>query len=74
MARQLVPEESVNYFDLEDPVSLARLEEPMTALRRLEGLVGAPQNRDCMGRFCHRADFAQSASRPGLVLGNSPRG
>jgi predicted AAA+ superfamily ATPase len=39
IARQLVPEESVNYFDLEDPVSLARLEEPMTALRPLEGLV-----------------------------------
>ena len=28
-----------NYFDLEDPVSLARLEEPMTALGNLEGLV-----------------------------------
>ena len=39
LARQLVDEESVNYFDLEDPVSLARLDEPMTALRPLEGLV-----------------------------------
>ncbi|MFZ0615684.1 MAG: ATP-binding protein [Chthoniobacterales bacterium] len=27
------------YFDLENPVSLIRLEEPMTALRELEGLV-----------------------------------
>ncbi len=39
LARQLVPEDSVNYLDLEDPVSLARLEEPLTALRPLEGLV-----------------------------------
>jgi predicted AAA+ superfamily ATPase len=29
----------VNYFDLEDPASLARLDEPMTALRPLTGLV-----------------------------------
>ena len=39
LARQLVNEDSINYFDLEDPVSLARLEEPMTALRPLEGVV-----------------------------------
>jgi predicted AAA+ superfamily ATPase len=32
-------EDSVNYFDLEDPASLARLDEPMTALRPLKGLV-----------------------------------
>lgn len=39
LARQLVPAESLNYFDLEDPVSLARLDEPMTALAGLRGLV-----------------------------------
>jgi predicted AAA+ superfamily ATPase len=39
LARQLLEEESVNYFDLEDPVNLARLDEPMTALRPLKGLV-----------------------------------
>lgn len=39
LARQLVAPESVNYFDLEDPGSLARLEEPDTALRALKGLV-----------------------------------
>ncbi len=39
LARQFVPSDSVNYFDLEDPVSLARLEEPMTALAALTGLV-----------------------------------
>lgn len=39
LARQFVPPDSLNYFDLEDPVSLARLEQPMTALRSLQGLV-----------------------------------
>jgi len=39
LARELLDAESVNYFDLEDPVSLARLDEPMTALRPLKGLV-----------------------------------
>lgn len=39
LARQFVPVDSLNYFDLEDPVSLLRLEEPMTALRDLQGLV-----------------------------------
>lgn len=39
LARKLVDADSVNYFDLEDPVSLARLDQPMTALRPLEGLV-----------------------------------
>jgi predicted AAA+ superfamily ATPase len=34
-----LPEESANYFDLEDPASLARLSEPMTALGSLKGLV-----------------------------------
>ncbi len=39
LAREIVPPESVNYFDLEDPASLARLDEPMTALASLKGLV-----------------------------------
>ncbi|NOY85768.1 MAG: ATP-binding protein [Deltaproteobacteria bacterium] len=39
LARELLPEDSVNYFDLEDPSNLARLDEPMTALRPLTGLV-----------------------------------
>jgi predicted AAA+ superfamily ATPase len=39
LARQLVPADSLNYFDLEDPQSLARLNEPDTALRPLKKLV-----------------------------------
>ncbi|MEI6071765.1 MAG: ATP-binding protein [Verrucomicrobiae bacterium] len=39
LARQFVPAGSLNYFDLEDPGSLARLTEPELALRPLKGLV-----------------------------------
>ena len=39
LAREFLNPDSANYFDLEDPVGLMRLEEPMTALRELEGLV-----------------------------------
>lgn len=39
LARALLTEDSPNYFDLEDPVSLARLDEPRTALDPLKGLV-----------------------------------
>lgn len=39
LARELVDPESPEYFDLEDPVSLARLDQPMTALAPLGGLV-----------------------------------
>jgi len=39
LARQFVPEDSPNYFDLEDTRGLARLAEPDTALRPLKGLV-----------------------------------
>ena len=39
LARELLPADSVNYFDLEDPASLVRLDEPMTALSELKGLV-----------------------------------
>ena len=39
LARELLSEHSPNYFDLEDPLSLARLDEPRTALESLEGLI-----------------------------------
>jgi ABC-type phosphate transport system ATPase subunit len=37
LARDFVPEDSANYFDLEDPVTLARMDEPMAALESLQG-------------------------------------
>ncbi len=39
LARAFVSARSENYFDLEDPISLARLSEPMTALGPLSGLI-----------------------------------
>ena len=39
LARAVVPADSTNYFDLEDPAGLARLAEPDLALRPLRGLV-----------------------------------
>ena len=39
LARQFVAPDSPNYFDLEDLTSLVRLQEPMTALRGLRGVV-----------------------------------
>ena len=39
LARALLSPDSPNYFDLEEPASLARLEEPMLALDSLTGLV-----------------------------------
>lgn len=39
LARQFLSPEEPGYFDLENPSSLARLDEPMTALEGLKGLV-----------------------------------
>ncbi|GMR23125.1 MAG: ATP-binding protein [Acidobacteriota bacterium] len=39
LARQIVPASAIGYFDLEEPESLARLDEPMTALGGLRGVV-----------------------------------
>ena len=39
LARQFVSPDSLNYFDLEEPQSLARLDEPDLALRPLRKLV-----------------------------------
>lgn len=38
LAREIEEPGSVNYFDLEDPASLVRLDEPMTALAGLRGV------------------------------------
>jgi predicted AAA+ superfamily ATPase len=39
LARELFSDDSLNYSDLEDRASLARLEEPIIALQALKGLV-----------------------------------
>ena len=39
LARQFVPPDSLNYFDLEDPFSITRLDQPMTTLQKLTGII-----------------------------------
>jgi predicted AAA+ superfamily ATPase len=50
LAREIVAGNSVNYFDLENPASLARLEQPLTALETLRGTV-------VIDEIQHRPDF-----------------
>src|SRR5690349_19995091 len=73
LARELVSEESINYFELEDAVSLARLDEPMTALRPLSGLVVIDEIQRRPDLFpVHRvlADRRDDAARF-LILGSA---
>src|SRR3972149_3038626 len=60
LARQIVAPHSPAYFDLEDPRSLARLAEPMTALARLRGVVVI--------------DEIQRRPDPFLLVGGLPHG
>ena len=50
LAREIVAAGSVNYFDLENPASLARLEQPLTALESLRGTVAIDEIQ-------HRSDL-----------------
>jgi predicted AAA+ superfamily ATPase len=52
LARHLVASDSANYFDLENPTSLARLTQPMTALEELRGIV-------VIDEIQHRPDLFQ---------------
>jgi len=51
LARMLLDQEAPGYFDLEDPVSLARLDEPKTALEGLRGLVVIDEVQRLPGLF-----------------------
>lgn len=51
LAREFVDQQSSRYFDLEDPVSLARLNEPMTALASLRGLIVIDEIQRAPGLF-----------------------
>jgi predicted AAA+ superfamily ATPase len=73
LAREFLAEDSVNYFDLEDPVSLARLEEPMTALRPLRGLVVIDEVQRLPDLFPVLRVLADRRSKPArlLILGSA---
>ena len=73
LARKLLHEDSLNYFDLEDPVSLARLDEPMTALRPLTGLVVIDEVQRFPDLFPVLRVLADRRSTPArfLILGSA---
>jgi len=73
LARLLVASDSVNYFDLEDPASLARLDEPMTALRPLVGLVVVDEVQRRPDLFAVLRVLADRSPSPArfLVLGSA---
>ena len=73
LARQFVDPDSVNYFDLESPPSLARLDEPMTALAPLRGLVAIDEvqlRADLFPTLRVLVDRADSPARF-LILGSA---
>ena len=70
LARLLVRPQSLNYFDREDPQSLARLEEPATTLRPLKGLVVIDEVQRC--HYCRTEHEVQLGS--GMDTGVSGRG
>jgi len=73
LARELLDEESINYFDLEDPTSLARLDEPMTALQGLTGLVVIDEIQRRPDLFPILRVLADRANAPArfLILGSA---
>lgn len=76
LARTVVPRESPNYFDLEDPTDLARLDEPMLALSDLRGTVVIDEVQRRPDLFPALRVLADREEQPAtfLVLGSaSPR-
>ena len=73
LARQLVPADSPNYFDLEDPVSLARLDQRLTALRELAGIVVIDEVQHRPGLFPALRVLVDRDDNPArfLVLGSA---
>ena len=73
LARLLLPEDSLNYFDLEDPASLARLDEPMTALSPLRGLIVIDEVQRRPDLFPVLRVLADRTNRPAnfLILGSA---
>lgn len=73
LARQFVPREHPNYFDLEDPISLAALAEPRVALGGLEGLVVIDEVQRSPELFPVLRVLIDRDDRPGqyLLLGSA---
>ena len=73
LARRFLPADSPRYFDLEDARSLRRLDEPMTALETLRGLVVIDEVQLRPELFPVLRVLIDRDSRPGqyLILGSA---
>ena len=73
LARTFLSEDSPNYFDLEDPPSLARLDQPRTALEALRGLVVIDEVQRRPDLFPVLRVLADRRGRPAhfLILGSA---
>ncbi len=73
LARQFVDPDSPAYFDLEDPISLARLEQPKTALENLRDLVVIDEVQRCPDLFPVLRVLADRTPLPAkfLILGSA---
>lgn len=73
LARQMMPAKHPNYFDLEDPVVAHLMENPMTALQGLRGLVVIDEAQRQPGLFPILRVLADRAGQPAtfLILGSA---
>ncbi|MDR1284560.1 MAG: ATP-binding protein [Opitutaceae bacterium] len=73
LARQFLDAGNENYFDLEDPVVASLMDNPMTALQGLRGLVVLDEAQRQPGVFPVLRVLADRAGRPAtfLVLGSA---
>lgn len=73
LARKFLPADALGYFDLEDPLSLDRLREPMTALAELKGLVVIDEIQRSPGLFQILRVLADRDPLPArfLILGSA---
>src|SRR5262245_622692 len=76
LARTLVPVASTHYFDLEDPRDVERLDQPMTALEPLRGLVVIDEIQRRPDLFPALRVLIDRDDRPGqyLILGSAAPG
>ena len=73
LARQVLPDGNLQYFDLEDPVVAHLMENPMTALQGLRGLVVIDEAQRQPGLFPVLRVLADRAGQPAtfLILGSA---
>ena len=73
LAREFVSPSSVNYFDLEDPLSQVSLDQPMTTLQDLTGLVVIDEIQRCPEIFSVLRVLADRIPLPAhfLILGSA---